>query len=1076
MKQSIILLLLLFPICSISQQQTISGKVINDNNEPIPAATITIKSTGKKTITNNNGEFAVILNEVKDLKPPTSNLQPSTLDSLTITAISYETKTIPLEQHPTSNIQPLTITLSRKPTTLEAVTISTGYQDIPKERATGSFYKLDNTILNQKFSTDILSRLDGITSSYLVDKRQPDNIKAQIRGLSTLTDGLAAPLIVLDNFPFEGDINSINPNDVESITLLKDAAAASIWGARAGNGVIVITTKKSNYNQPLKITAASNLTILPETDLFSAKQFSVGSFIDVEGFLFDKGYYNSLFTSNSRPAISPVVEILQLKKTGQITDAEATDRINILRNQDVRNDMQQFLYQPSLRSQSVVTISSGSKNNKMYASFGYDNNKAELIGNNYSRITARFDNTMQVMKNLQWNTGLLIASTTTVSNSPGGYGAYSPAGGTLYPYTALANLDGSSAPLDIYYRGIFTDTAGAGRLLDWKFRPLDELRNNDRTTKLFDILTNLGLTYKISNAFTAELKYQYQHTNSNARTYNSLATFFTRDWINRFTQISPSSVKYIIPKQGILDLSQQRTVVNAGRAQLLFKKTQGRYEINGLAGTEIRQRSSVHNAATYYGANDENLSFANVDLANPYPTYNSIRGNAYIPARNDLAQHLNRFVSLYANASFTYATKYTLSASARKDASNVFGITTNQKWNPLWSVGGLWRISEEDFYKSRAIPVVALRITLGQSGNIDPNASALPQIRAVAAAQSPINIPTANITAPPNPYLRWEKVRMLNTALEFASANNRITGTVEYYNKKSTDLFNTVVFDRTTGISTATQNSADMTGQGIDIVLNTINCNKKIKWQSTLLFSYVTFKVQRSYGQLVTTGLVASGTFINTVPGYNPYFIASYYWAGLDPQTGDPMGYVNGQPSKDYTAIINTPFEGMHIQGVALPPVFGNLRNTISYKNFSLAANITYRMGYNFRRPVLNYGSLYSQGKGHIEFENRWQKPGDEVFTNVPSMVYPAVSRRDNFYSSADINIINGSHIRLEDIYISYDVPALKMIPAAIQLYATAANLNILLWKANKIGLDPDFQYNMRPPAAYTMGCKFNFK
>lgn len=1039
------------------QPITVRGRVVNEKGEAVVGASVQVKgNTSKGSNTNANGNF-----EIKGVDSGSV---------LLITGLNIE----PIEVRITGISDFTKIVVKIKVDEIEEITVSTGYQDIPKERATGSFYKLDNTILNQKISTSILSRLDGITSGYFVDKRQADNNKIQIRGLSTLTETLSSPLIVLDNFPYDGDINSINPNDVESITILKDAAAASVWGARAGNGVIVITTKKVNFNQPLKISVSSNLTVFPKPNLFSAKQLSSSSFIDVEEFLFSKGFYNSLFTSQSRPSITPVVEILQLQKSGQISSAEAVERISALRNQDVRDDMMGYLYRPMLNQQSVLSISTGSINNKFYASFGYDKNLSELRGNSYKRITIRMDYTIQPFKNAQLQTGLFLTSSNSISNSPGGYGSYSGGGNNLYPYASLVNQDGSPANLDIYYRGLFTDTTGAGNLLSWKYKPLEELNFNDRTQKGLDALLDIGLSYQISKALQVDFKYQYQNTANNSRTYNSLNTFFTRDLINRFTQISSIGIKYIIPKQGILDLNHQKAIVNAGRFQLSYKKSISKlYELAAIAGAEIRQRLTNSSAATYYGMNDQNLSFANIDLVNTYPTYNNIRGNAVVPSRNDLSQNLNRFVSVYANGSFLFKDKYMVSGSARKDASNVFGVSTNQQWNPLWSVGALWKLSRENFYHSTVVPVVNLRLTYGASGNIDPNATALSRIQYIGASRTPINVPTANIISPPNPNLQWEKVRMLNIALEWASKNNRLSGNVEYYRKKSIDLFNSVVFDRTSGVSTATLNAADMTGQGVDLILNTININRKIKWQTSFLFSYTTNKVTTANAQPTS---ISSGIFINTVPGYHPYFIASFYWGGLDPTTGDPMGLLNGQVSKDYTAINNIPLEQLHLQGVALPPFFGNIRNTIQYNQFSLAINVTYKLGFNFRKESLNYGSLFSQWKGHVEFENRWQKPGDEQFTNVPSLVYPSISRRDNFYNYADINVIDGSHIRLEDIYLAYDLQKVKFIPASLQVFATAANMNILLWKANKVGLDPEFRYNLKPPVSLSIGCKFNFK
>ena len=193
---------------------------------------------------------------------------------------------------------------------LNEVQVSTGYQRIPKERATGSFSVISNKVFNQQVSTDILSRLEAVANGLKVDRLSSvGSSKLSIRGLSSI-NGPKDPLIILDNFPYEGDITGINPNDVQDITLLKDAAAASIWGAKAGNGVIVITTKKGSYNQPISVEVAANMTIGEKPNLFYNKQISSGDFIDAETFLFNNKYRFSDTSASSRPVFSPVYEIL----------------------------------------------------------------------------------------------------------------------------------------------------------------------------------------------------------------------------------------------------------------------------------------------------------------------------------------------------------------------------------------------------------------------------------------------------------------------------------------------------------------------------------------------------------------------------------------------------------------------------------------------------------------------------------------------------------------------------------------------------------------------------------------------
>lgn len=1067
MKPTFLILAICCYIISSCQPVTINGKIINEDGAAVPGATITVKGTIKIAVADQDGLFTI--------RPePGEGLT----DTLLISAIGYESQTIPVSRIPRPGSL-FTITLKRKIQSLAEVIVNNGYQDIPKERATGSFYKLDNSLLNERVSMDIISRLDGLTSSMLFDKRQANNVQIQIRGLSTLTNGIMSPLIVLDNFPYEGNIANINPNDVESITVLKDAAASSIWGAKAGNGVIVITTKKAQFNQPLKISINTNITYANRPDLFSIKRLPTSSSIDVEAFLFSKGYYDGLFNSTSRPPITPVVEILAKVRSGQLTAADGNAQINALREWDVRNDMQQYLYRPAVASQYALNISGSGNNTKYILSAGYDKNLSELKGQSNDRITVRSDNTIQLKKNWQLQAGLIFTQTKTQSNSPGGYSNFYTSGSSIYPYARFVDEKGNPLPLDIYYRGLFTDTAGSGKLLSWKYVPLDELRYNDNTSKLTDILLNVGTQLKIFSFLTAEIKYQYERTDNKQQNYHSILTFYARDLINRFTQLNSLGIKYIVPKDGILEMYNTVQNAQAIRGQLNFKrKFSALHDLVAIAGMEVRQTAISYNANITYGFNRSTLAFYNVDFANTYPTYDNVRGNAFIPNNANFNEYIYRFISFYSNAAYTFMDRYILSGSIRKDESNLFGAATNKKGVPLWSAGGAWKISKERFYTFKSIPELSLRATYGFSGNLDPSSSAFTKIQYFDPGISPINIPSVQVTSPPNPELRWEKVNTMNLAIDFSSKNDRITGSLEYYRKNSIDLMNSTLLDPTTGFISVRRNSASIKGKGVDFTMNTINIKKKLEWQTTFLFSYVFYKVTRNLNPVSLVGLASSGNVILPVIGYHPYNIVSYKWAGLDPATGDPMGYVNGQSSKDYASIATNSLDQQVISGPALPPFFGTIRNSFSWKKITLAVNATYRLGYYFRRLSLNYGSLFSYGIGHIEFDKRWQKPGDEKFTNVPSMIYPAVSARDNFYNYSDITVEKADNIKLDDIFLSYDLPvAFSKSPfSSVQLYAFTSRLNIILWKANKAGLDPDIQYGLHSPLSASIGIKINFK
>src|SRR5690606_33503575 len=203
-----------------------------------------------------------------------------------------------------------------------------------------------------------------------------------------------------------------------------------------------------------------------------------------------------------------------------------------------------------------------------------------------------------------------------------------------------------------------------------------------------------------------------------------------------------------------------------------------------------------------------------------------------------------------------------------------------------------------------------------------------------------------------------------------------------------------------------------------------------------------------------------------------------YRWAGLDPANGDPQGYFEGEVSKDYTALSNSRgIDNLLYVGPARPVWFGAFRNTISFKQFSLSANITYKMGYYFRRNTIEYGSLFNQWVGHEDFSRRWQQPGDEQVTNVPSLVYPSVTGRNNFYRYSEIIVERGDHIRLQDVRLSYTFSRSRQsgLPVgSLNIYMYANNLGVI-WKSTSSSLDPDFIEGYPDPMTIAFGIRTKF-
>ena len=1045
-------------------QQIVRGTILTKDQKPIEGVTIQLKVGKQATISRENGGFSF-----------STNL---TSDTLLVTGVAYQSVTIPLSL-PLSNT--LKITLYEKSTELKEVIISTGYQTIPKERATGSFTRLDEKAINSSVSTDIVSRLKGIASGISFDERTSER-RINVRGLSTIYAD-AQPLIVLNNFPYDGDISSINPSDIESVTILKDAAAASIWGVRAANGVIVVTTKKGILNRPTAISFNSNVTVGQRPNIFQIPMMSSKDFIGVEKYLFSNGFYDAAENDPTHPSLTPAVELMINQRDGNITEAQLNNQLNALGKLDVRNDFKKYLYQSSFNQQYALNARGGSDRSTYYYSLGYDHN-SDYLANKYARLSVRADNTFNVGNKIKINP---VISFTRSSNELGrpDYTAILPSAlsKSLYPYAQFADAEGNPLAVVTDYRTSFITDAQLKGLLDWTYRPLDDFNQRKTNTNLKDILLGFNGDYLINQSLTLQAQYQYENQATEFTDLYGKDSYYVRDFVNRFTQDDGSgNPTFPLPKGAILTTNNTYQAAQTGRLQLKYNHTWNKNDFNVLVGSEIRQIRTNSNGTTTYGYNESGLTSVPVDHVSRFPQYYDSGNLQGIPDRTSFSYLTNRYTSVYANASYSYDNRYIFSASGRKDESNLFGVNSNQKGVPLWSTGLGWNIHNEQFYPTGWVNYLKLRLTYGFNGNLSRNLTAVASLLQTSGGLN--NQPYAIVSTYPNPDLSWEKIGIVNLGLDFGTRNNVLSGSLEYYQKNGSNLIGKQPIDPTVGIPTGliTRNVADMKSNGFDLQLTTRNIDQGFKWQTGFLFSYNRDKIT-AYQNTSANGssIISSGLSVSPVLGQPVYNIISYKWAGLDPQTGEPMGIVNGVPSKDYATITSkTPLNDLVYNGPALPPFFGSISNTFFYKGFSLYINITYRLGYYFRKTSISYYSLYNNGFGNSDFALRWQKPGDELHTSVPSM--PTIDgnsyERDDFYSNSSILVEKADNIRLQDLNLSYrpKISFIKKLKLSdLQFYVYARNLGIL-WKANKSGLDPDFSSGYLPPSySLSFGVKTSF-
>lgn len=1045
----------------------VSGKVqLQDSSVYLEGVSVMNRNTKKGVTTNAKGEFEISAKVGDILEFSFVGLKPQ---RMTIHNIGL----------------PYYIQMAKDIKEQEAVTVvSSGYQQISEERLTGSFSTVDNKLINRSVTTNILDRIENLTPGVLFNHGDATNTgdNILIRGRSTLFAN-AQPLIVLDNFPYDGSLNNINPNDIESITVLKDASAASIWGARAGNGVIVITTKKGKTNKT-QIEINSNITLIQEPDLSNIRSISSQDEIELEKYLYSQGYYNSAFIPGAFLSTPPVAELLHKAAIGAISQTDANSQIEAMKGNNLQNDESRYFYRNSINQQHSVNVSGNTPNINYYLSAGWDHNLNSLVGSQYDRISLRSQNIFRITNDFQIDLGVNYVQ--NISKNEGNPGATS-----YYPYAKLADGNNSPLPINYGYNNSFIQTAQNSGLMNWQYKPLGDIQNVNINGKIKDYILNAGIRYALLNNLNFEIRYQYEDQIANGSSYYNDSSYFVRNLINRFTQVNGGTLSYPIPLGGVFDQNNSETVSHQGRAQINFNQTiRSKHQIAGILGYEIKSLITSSNSNRLYGYEPEVSKLnPNIDYITSYTLYSGDLGSLPIPNPIGISKTTDHFISYYGNAVYTYGNRYIISGSIRKDEANLFGVSTNQKGSPFWSIGGGWLLNNEKFFHASWLSLLKFRISYGYNGNISRLASAYTTAFYYTAATTPANV--AEIQTPPNSHLSWEKDGITNVGLDFEVKNKIFSGAFDFFVKKAQNLMGQAPIDPTLGLiyGLSTQsffygNVAGMKGKGADFQLNSHNLTGKFAWNSTFLLSFSSTEVTKYLMPVSSSGniyLPISKGSINPVVGRPLFAVYSFKWAGLDPATGNPMGYINGKSSSNWASIYSqTPLDSMKYAGPSSPTWFGALRNTFTYKGLTLSFNISYKLGYYFREPSVNYYNLFKSSNSPNDYSKRWQQPGDEKNTNVPSLpsnVNNFDPNRDIFYGNSEVLVKKADNIRLEDISFSYDFNknSLRLLPFNhIRVYLYAANLGTI-WVANKDGIDPYYNHIAKLGKSIALGMNINF-
>ncbi len=1046
----------------------IKGKVLTPTGDPLPGASVKVKGKNIGTATDFNGDFVL------------ANVDRNA--SLIISSIGYEVQEVAI-----SGRQSISISMKVLASSLGDVLVvgSTGYQSISKERATGSFNIIGREQL-EKPTINIAQRLIGTTAGMQAKLDVDGNPTFEIRGQTTLY-GMAQPLVVVDGFAIQGDFNTINPTDVESVTVLKDAAAASIWGARAANGVIVITTKTARRGVPLKVEFSAFTRMGGKFDLGYVNPLaSSAETVEYEkrafgkwGALANPGALNNYGFSWSSASMA-----LNEYDLGFITATERDAILERLKTQDNRQQIKDNLLANPVNQQYNLTLygSSGRMSNAL--SLLYESNQSNFKETYSKKYMANYRTTASVFNWLDFNLSAMLLYNKATNN---GVGLGDIQGWS--PYDMLLNQDGSYTNVHQYYWPIMQRFVPMSKFpyADWTYNPIRDIKNRSLTSNQLNARVQAGITLKLIKGLSIDSKIQYELFNTFNRSLYGEETFYVRSTVNTASSWDQVTGKITpnLPKGGILAQSRSKAETYNFRNQVNFNRVFARkHEVNFIAGSEINNIvTETFGNPTTYGYNDETLTlgtFPNGPGGTFFQIKNWMGSNQTFAYTNTFSYRTERYVSAFANAAYTYNGKYTLSGSYRTDASNMITDDPKYRYAPFWSAGLSWQIYKEKFMNAVAwIDRLNIRTTFGYNGNVDRSTAFKPLISTSATPNVYSNDFTASISSFGNPTLRWEKTGTLNIGVDYSLFRGKLYGKVDVYNKSGKDLIAQLSIPAVNGTTTQKLNNAAMINRGIELEVGTTLRlrNNDIIWNGSLNFSYNKNKVTKLFvANYPAYNLYGGGTSAY-VEGKNSNTLWAFQYAGV--QNNQPVVKGAGKDFYDFSAW--TPGDGrdyMLDMGTKVAPYTLGFMNAFKIYDFNVSFIITGKFGHVFNRQTFNYPVLW----GGRVLPN---KKVSEVMNGDPSKIVPLPLNAneprfyfwDRFYPYLDYLVANASHIRMQEVNVTYTLPRRimqKVNLSRLQFFAQGNDLFTIM--AKDIGEDPEYPLGgMKPQPKLTFGMKLEF-
>lgn len=1083
MKRLLTYLLLL--ICCqqlAAQERTITGKILDGSlpDEPLIGATIAI-GDGKLqngTVTDYNGEFTLKV--------------PQDTKVLTVRYLGYENGKITL----VDGTDHYVVTLKSASHSISEVVV-TGYQKIDRRKLTASVSQLNISDESVGAIKNIDQALGGQIAglSTLPSTGAPGApVKIRIRGTASI-NGTQEPLWVLDGIPLEGtdipnidnlnDVNDIyqtsiaglNPTDIDNITVLKDAAATAIYGARAANGVIVITTKRGKESRPI-VNFNTRLTFSPKVDINRLNLLNASEKVDLELALLASNYEYRQHKGGVANILDKHNEFNAYRAGGwNALSATAQQQINDLRS--INTNWNDILFRNVFNQEYNASVSGGSDRASYYASVGYYDEQGIVKGVENNRYNFTLKGTFKINKKLTLGASIFANQRKQASflTDTGGFTNPVYYSREANPYFQPFKADGS-------YN---YDTNVQGRESNAPdFNIFEERANTSKRRRDYSIMSIIDAEYKINSDLKLTSQFGYQFDNYNLCRYQGGDSYAMRKEKEYATYMTSSGVQQtIFPEGGANKTTDSYRRQWLWKAMAEYNHRFAKYhDVELMLGTEVRHNITQSTSSNAYGYDARTLTtkpvvFPSQSIAERYPLHQETRLE-------------NAYVSWYATGSYTYHYRYTLGASVRFDGSDVFGVAKKYRYLPLYSVSALWRISEEKWMQPLTwISDLRLRASYGLQGNIDKSTS--PYLIGTIDKASILGKNETMIAAEtaPNPNLKWEKTSNVNLGLEAAFLDSRIHFSVDYYHRKSSDLIGIRMLPLETGFASTTINWASMKNDGWELSLSTRNIvTHDFHWTTNLNLGFNTNKI-------INESVAQNSTYPSR-QGYPVGALFAYKTAGLDSEgyplflaaDGSKVSAANFFKLNRYGASQLTA-EQQRAQytymGSTDPKCSGGLINNFEYRNWQLGVNFMFNLGMKVRVQPSYSPTYFDRGLNtNRDILSRWTATNTggtfaALMVSTPARLAEYTRYAEyNTYSMLDIWVRNSSYARMQSLRLGYKLP--KKWLAKFGISSASLSLegrNILVIASNYNNyLDPETMGNpfAQPVAkSYIFGLNVNF-